>query len=169
MIASLPSPAFATVASITISRNLDMILAQRKYCRSMGPDHPKYPKSQKGWSYSKFPAVEPLFSLSWAPDWRVFRKQAWVSVQETKGMLFRIDAFALDADVLPAVWSSKGSSYTGRWLGRGPNCNKSTWSICGAWDWGCKSSFTSNMQYIGGKWSVMVVLTLRVQLYRTFE
>ena len=69
------------------------------YFRSMG-----WPNSKiRAGLILKNPAVEAPLSLRWAIDWRVLGKQARVSVQETKGMLFRIDAFALDANVLPAL------------------------------------------------------------------
>ena len=49
MIASLPSPAFATVASITISRNLDMILAgPKKILQIDGPRPSQIPQIPKG-------------------------------------------------------------------------------------------------------------------------
>lgn len=128
------------------------------YFRSMGPDHPKSMDSMiRAGLFLKNPAVEAPLSLRWAmlsprleSTWET--SASGCPGNERDAVPDRCICAGCKCPASAGFGSSKGSSYTGRWLGRGLNCNKSTLSICGARTWGFKSnSFVGIQVYLGAR------------------
>ena len=101
------------------------------YFRSMG-----WPNSKiRAGLILKNPAVEAPLSIRWAMLSPRLESTWETSASECPGnerdaVPDRCICAGCKCPASAGFGSSKGSSYTGRWLGRGLNCNKSTLSIC---------------------------------------